>query len=153
MTFDGAGVAARRRVLFVEGEPSLRKNVASHLFDLGLEVVTVADGDEALDLLRHWRADLVCIDINLPRASGYEMCEEVRSDARLAGVRILMTCDRASAEARAHSFEAGADAHLTKPYSLGRLTKEILGLLSSGPSERERELEAELESEEELKIA
>jgi DNA-binding response OmpR family regulator len=127
-------IASRHRiVMFIDGEPSLRKNVTSHLSELGLEVVAVGDGDGALAALRERRPDIVCIDVNLPRMSGYEVCEQIRSDPQLAGLPVLMTCDRASPEARAHSYEAGADVHLGKPYSLARLAKEVLRLLERAP--------------------
>ncbi len=119
----------RRFVLLVEDEPSLRKHAARHLTRLGLEVVEVSDGDDALSAMRERRPDLLFLDLNLPRISGYEVCEQVRSDPHLKDLMVLVTSERASLEARAHSFEAGADAYLGKPYSLRQLANEVHRLL------------------------
>jgi DNA-binding response OmpR family regulator len=123
----------RRFVLLVEDEPSLRRHAAQHLTRLGLEVVEVNDGDDALSAMRERRPDLLLLDLNLPRISGYEVCEQVRSDPQLKDLIVLVTSERESLEARAHSFEAGADAYLGKPYSLRQLAKEVHRLLDGVP--------------------
>jgi len=123
----------RRRVLLVEDEPTIRKHVADHLTTLGFEVTTVNDGDDALLALRRQRPDLLCLDLNLPRMSGYEVCEQIRSDPDLKDLVILMTSERASLEVCAYSYEAGADAYLNKPYTLDELAGEVERLLN-GPA-------------------
>ncbi len=136
MTTNSAVVASHRRlVVFVDGEPALQRNVASHLTELGIEVVAVGHGDAALVAVKEKRPDVVCIDVNLPRMSGYEVCEQIRSDPALATVAVLMTCDRASPESRAFSYEAGANVYLAKPYSVDRLAKEVLRLLERAPDD------------------
>jgi DNA-binding response OmpR family regulator len=129
-------IATRRRlVMFVDDEPSLRKNVTSHLTSLGMDVVAVGDGDAALEALRERRPDLVCLDVNLPRISGYEVCEQIRSDPALDDVVVLMTSQRISLEARAYSYEAGANAYLSKPYTMAELAKEVRRLLEPAPDD------------------
>jgi DNA-binding response OmpR family regulator len=129
-------IATRRRlVMFVDDEPSLRKNVTSHLTSLGMDVVAVGDGDAALEALRERRPDLVCLDVNLPRISGYEVCEQIRSDPALDDVVVLMTSQRVSLEARAYSYEAGANAYLSKPYTMAALAKEVRRLLEPAPDD------------------
>ena len=136
MTTNSAVVASHRRlVVFVDGEPTLQRNVAARLSELGIEVVAVGHGDAALVAVKEKRPDVVCIDVNLPRMSGYEVCEHIRSDPDLASVAVLMTCDRASPESRAFSYEAGADVYLAKPYSVDRLAKEVLRLLEGAPGD------------------
>jgi DNA-binding response OmpR family regulator len=125
--------ATKRVIVLVEDEPSLRKQVAHHLKSLGLDVIAVADGDAALAVLREQRADLLCLDVGLPRMSGYEVCEQIRSDPAFHDLAILMTSDGFSPEIRAHSFEAGADAYLSKPYPLDRLAREVWCLLQKPP--------------------
>src|SRR5690349_4905973 len=102
----------RPLVMFVDDEPLLCKNVTSHLSNLGIDVVAVGDGDAALKALCERRPQLVCIDVKLPGISGYEVCEQIRSNSSLDDVIVLMTSQRVSLEARAHSYEAGANAYL-----------------------------------------
>jgi DNA-binding response OmpR family regulator len=129
-------IATRRRlVLFVDDEPVLRRNVTAHLKSLGMDVVALGDGDAALEALREQKPDLVCLDVDLPRISGYEVCEQIRSDPALDGLVVLMTCGRLSLEARAYSYEAGANAYLGKPYSMDRLAKAVRRLLEPAPDD------------------
>jgi DNA-binding response OmpR family regulator len=100
---------------------------------VGFEVTAFANGDAALKLHREHRPDLFCLDLNLPSVSGFDLCESIRSDPQLKDVAILMTSASAQLEARAYSFEAGADAYLRKPYTLDELTGEITRLLDGSP--------------------
>jgi two-component system, OmpR family, phosphate regulon response regulator PhoB len=67
----------------------------------------------------------VCLDLNLPRISGYDVCEQIRADVALKDISILITSARNSLDVRVFSLEAGADAYLTKPYGLKQLAGEI----------------------------
>ena len=82
MTNSSVIASHRRLVMFVDGEPSHCKNVTAYLAQLGLEVVAVGDGDVALFTLRQRRPDVVCVDVNLPRMSGYEVCEQIRYEMK-----------------------------------------------------------------------
>jgi DNA-binding response OmpR family regulator len=128
-------VANRSLILFVDDEPSLQKQVTSHLTGRGMEVVAVGDGDLALLTLRQRRPALLCVNLSLPRMSGYEVCEQVRSDPELDDLVVLMTSERVSLEARAYAYEAGANAYLSKPYSLDQLAKVVETLLDPAPDD------------------
>jgi DNA-binding response OmpR family regulator len=129
---DGAqNLPKRRTALVVEDEPSVRKRMTDHLTQLGFEVLAVSDGDAALSVLQERRPDLICLDLCLPRISGYEVCERVREDPALQDLVVIMTSERASLEERAHSYEAGADAYLGQPYSFDKLAREVEKLLDS----------------------
>jgi two-component system chemotaxis response regulator CheY len=122
---------ARRYALVVEDDPSQRKQVTEHLTHLGLEVLSVADGIAALAAIQERRPDLLCLDLSLPHISGYEVCEQIRNDPALQNIAVIMTSERASLEERAHSYEAGADAYLSKPHTLEKLAKEVRRLFGS----------------------
>jgi DNA-binding response OmpR family regulator len=125
----------RRLVMFVDDEPALRKSVTSHLASLGIDVVAIGDGDSALQAMRERPPDLICLDVKLPRISGYEVCEQIRSDPAFDEVIVLMTSQRLSLEARAHSYEAGANAYLSKPYTMEQLAKVVRRLLEPAPDD------------------
>jgi two-component system phosphate regulon response regulator PhoB len=114
-----------RLVLVVEDDPDIRSLVAEHLLAAGFDVCRAQDGEVAMQIIRRRRPDVVCLDLNLPRISGYEVCEQIRADVAIEGVSILITSARSSLDVRVCSIEAGADAYLTKPYSLKQLTNEI----------------------------
>jgi DNA-binding response OmpR family regulator len=114
-----------RRVLVVEDEPDIQNMVAQHLTGEGFDVCLASNGEMALQIAREKLPSVVCLDLNLPRISGYDVCEQIRTDPALNGISILMTSARSSLDIRVFSLEAGADAYLTKPYGLEQLRAEI----------------------------
>ncbi len=123
----------RGLVLIVEDHPDTRSAVAEHLQEQGWDVAVAADGDTALLLARARRPDLVYLDLNLPKASGFEICEVIRADPILKDVVILMTSARGTVDVHAYSIEAGANAYLAKPYGLDRLTEMLDDLIQAAP--------------------
>jgi DNA-binding response OmpR family regulator len=122
---DNRSAAARGLVLVVEDEPDIQSLVAEHLIDAGFDVCLASDGEVALQIIRERLPALVCLDLNLPRISGYEVCEQIRADPELQGISILITSARNSLDVRVFSLEAGADAYIIKPYALSDLADEI----------------------------
>src|SRR5689334_9707713 len=122
---------ARRLVLVVEDEPDIRSIVAEHLQAEGYDVCLAPTGEIAMQVVRERRPGVVCLDLNLPRISGYDVCEQIRADLTLQDVAILITSARHSLGAMVFSLEAGADAYLAKPYKLTQLSAEIERLFES----------------------
>jgi DNA-binding response OmpR family regulator len=114
-----------RLVLVVEDDPDARGLIADHLRSEGFEVCVAPDGETAMQMIRRRLPDVVCLDLNLPRISGYDVCEQIRADPAISGVSILITSARNSLDVRVFSLEAGADAYLTKPFGLRQVTHEI----------------------------
>src|SRR4051794_4740464 len=80
----------RRLVLVVEDHPDTQSALAAHLEEQGWEVAVASDGDSALRIARDRRPDLVCLDVNLPAMSGYDVCEQIRTDPALETAKVLM---------------------------------------------------------------
>jgi DNA-binding response OmpR family regulator len=117
-------------VLVVEDDPDIRSIVAKHLTEAGFHVCVAADGEMALQLIRAERPAVVCLDLNLPRISGYDVCEQIRADPAIKDTSILITSARNSFDVKVFSLEAGADAYLIKPYGLKQLSGEIARLFA-----------------------
>jgi DNA-binding response OmpR family regulator len=98
----------------------------------GYDHSRVADGAEALPRIRATHPDLVLLDVMLPGASGYEICQGVRLDPNLADVKILMMTARGSAIERRKGLALGADGFITKPFELKELREEVRRLLDAG---------------------
>src|SRR6266496_1372613 len=120
-----------RLVLVVEDHPDTQFVLAEHLARAGWEVAVASDGDSALRIVRERHPEVVCLDLNLPNISGYDVCEQIRTDPNLDGVLILMTSARHTLDVRAHSLDAGADAYLPKPFDLDELTGAVEALCRS----------------------
>lgn len=106
---------SRLRMLLVHDEPEFTEAVKTTLSDMGFEVdVAIDPGDAVVQLLSRL-PDLVCVNLNLPRDSGYDVCELIRGDASLDKLPIVVMSDRHFPEDLAYAEEAGADVFLRLP--------------------------------------
>ena len=120
-------------VMVVVAEPTLRQLVQRQLKSQSFDVVIASDAEAAIHELETRKPHLVCIDLLLPRDSGYEVCEFIRRTPRLRDVPILVMSERASAADRAYAEEAGADGFLPKPFSLNQFNEQVRALLAGDP--------------------
>jgi two-component system phosphate regulon response regulator PhoB len=74
--------------------------------------------------------------MNLPQISGYDVCEQIRSDPALQGLGILMTSAQGSLAVRAFCLDAGADGFLPKPFELDEVAEAIERILSGAPESK-----------------
>lgn len=124
--------AKKQKVLLVEDDPALRRLVNGYLVRMGLEVVEASDGRAAIEALRGFMPDLVCLDLMLPEISGYDVCEAIRKNPALRAVPILMISARSLPEDRAQAEEVGATAYLIKPFSRVEFSNNVRALLQEG---------------------
>jgi DNA-binding response OmpR family regulator len=115
-----------RTILIVDDEPNLREALAEGLEAEGFQVVTAADGREALVRFRETGPDLIILDLMLPELSGVEVCRIVRAESP---VPILMLTAKDSEVDKVVGLELGADDYVTKPFSLRELLARIRALL------------------------
>lgn len=109
-------------VLVVEDDPAIRAVCADAIRDLGYDVTEASDGAKAIDEIDRQRPSAIVLDLQLPRANGYEVLQHVRStDSRNATPVIVMS---AAATGR-WSIRHGANAYLPKPFDLSRLTRVV----------------------------
>jgi signal transduction histidine kinase len=88
-------------------------------------VLLAADGESALSLARYKRPDVVVADIMMPQLDGFGLLRELRSDAALADVPVVLLSARAGEASRVEGLEAGADDYLVKPFSARELLATI----------------------------
>lgn len=127
---------APRRVLLVHDEPELSLAVKDAFEDLGCTVDLAIDPGDAVSRLIERRPDLVCVNLNLPRDSGYDLCELIRGDEELDRMSIVVMSDRSSPEDIAYAEEAGADVFVKLPSpskSLASLAAHLAPLLRGEP--------------------
>ncbi|HQW50710.1 MAG TPA: response regulator, partial [Tepidiformaceae bacterium] len=107
------------RVLVVEDEESIASAIERGLIKQGYAVDVAHDGAEALDKAAVNSYDVVCLDLNLPRVDGIEVCRRLRED-RFGGGIIMLTA-RSSIKERVEGLDYGADDYLVKPFAFSEL--------------------------------
>jgi two-component system cell cycle response regulator len=130
----------RARILVVDDEPAIREYESSLLSELGHEVLTAADGAEALELARAKQPHLVLLDIMMPELSGIEVCRQLRADPRTRDIRVIVVSAVDAKRALEESIIAGADDFLAKPIHALELMVRVRSILRvrNIPDEEER---------------
>ena len=118
-----------KRILIIEDDRDIVELVRYNLANEGFEVTSVADGSAALASLRKSTPDLVILDLMLPKLPGLEVCKEIRRDAALNRLPILMLTARGEEADRVIGLEMGADDYVTKPFSPRELAARVKALL------------------------
>lgn len=118
--------AMAERILVVDDEAILLETIAFQLERQGYEVVTSADGEDALNKAREHHPDLIILDIMLPKLDGFEVCRKLRQEMNTP---ILMLTARDDEIDRVVGLEVGADDYLTKPFSMRELLARVKALL------------------------
>jgi DNA-binding response OmpR family regulator len=127
---------ASRAVLVVEDDPALLGAMQRYLASMGFRVLTASDYQTAITQLTPTPLHGVCVHLNLPNESGYELCERIREEPSLYFVPIMVTSERAFPEDMARAEEAGANAFLKKPFSMQLLTQCMEMLILGGAESR-----------------
>ncbi len=118
------------RVLLVEDQATLLKNLRQGLEEEGFAVDTAADGDEADVKAKSTPYDVVVLDIMLPKQDGLTLLKKWRA----AGIttHVLMLTARGTLNDKVHGLDTGADDYLTKPFELDELLARIRALIRRG---------------------
>jgi chemosensory pili system protein ChpA (sensor histidine kinase/response regulator) len=123
-------VDRRAFALVVDDSITVRRVTQRLLERHGMRVATARDGVDALTILQDHVPDIVLLDIEMPRMDGYELATQIRADARLRDVPIVMITSRVGDKHRAKAIEIGVDDYLGKPYQESQLLDAIEPLLA-----------------------
>lgn len=107
---------ARTTVLVVDDSITVRRVAERLLLRNGYRVLTARDGVDAMALLHTETPDAVLLDIEMPRADGFEVAAFIRKHARLSQLPIVMVTSRSGEKHRARARQLGVDGYLTKPW-------------------------------------
>lgn len=121
-----------KTILIVDDEEDLVKVTTFRLKSLGYNVAAGVNGQEALDLIKEKRPDLVLLDLRLPVMDGRDVCKAVKADPELKDIPIVMftaSTEQISVQAK----EAGADGFLVKPFEQEQLIAVLDKFLKGGP--------------------
>jgi len=126
--------------LVVDDLPDLRNLVASTLSSQGYRTMQAANGEDALELAKIKRPDIIITDWMMPIMTGVELIEKVRENPDISGVPIVLLTAKSDEQSRLAGTEQGADAFLGKPFSEQELNSIVRNLVAL--KAREHEVEA-----------
>lgn len=125
-----------KKILIVEDELHIRTLLEQTLEELedefDVEILSAADGEEGLSIIRDQRPQVVFLDIMMPKMNGYEVCRIVKNDPELKDTVIVLLTAKGQEVDRRRGLEIGAYDYMTKPFDpdeVEDLAKELLQIV------------------------
>lgn len=118
------------KIMVVDDDPQIRRVLRTAFVAQGYEALDARNGEEALEMLRDEKVDLVILDVNMPGMSGLETCRAIRS---MSEIPIVMLTVRDAEADKVEALDAGADDYMTKPFGSPELLARIRAALRRAP--------------------
>ncbi len=135
----GASTRGKKLILLADDSPLIHRHTTPILEEAGYEVVSAADGEEALGLVAAHRPDLVITDVEMPKMDGYALCKTLKTASATAHLPVLICSALGEAADLERGFDAGADDYMVKPVLPEELTTRVRQLFAGTmPASRER---------------
>jgi DNA-binding response OmpR family regulator len=118
-----------KRVLIADDEPNIVTSLEFLMENAGYETKVATNGNEALELAASFRPDLMLLDIMFPLRSGYEVCQQLKSDPATRDIKVVIISAKGRDVEVAKALELGADAYIAKPFSTRELVAKVREML------------------------
>jgi two-component system KDP operon response regulator KdpE len=129
-------MAEKPRILVVDDEPQITRVLRASLGMHGYDIQVANDGEAGLDIFNDWKPDLVITDLSMPKMTGIELCEKIRSHSE---VPIIVLSVRGEDNSKIEALDKGADDYVTKPFSINELLARIRANLRRAGAAKEDE--------------
>lgn len=123
------------RLLLVEDDQTLSEIVSTLLKQEAYRVTLTRNGEDALRLAREERPDLILLDVLLPKMSGFEVCQRLRSDPATCLIPIILVTALGATKDKVTGFKLGADEYLSKPFDSLELLARVERVLQRSREE------------------
>lgn len=121
-----------KKIMVVDDEADIRELIRFNLEKEGFEVVSVSDGETALEEARLRQPDLILLDVMLPGMDGVEVCFKLKSDVAFKSIPIVMLSAKSDESDQLVGLKIGADDYLVKPFSPKVLVAKIGAIIRRG---------------------
>ena len=119
-----------KKILIVDDEPNIVMALEYTFKKQNFEVFIARDGQEALDILKNQLPDIIILDVMMPNVDGYATIEQIKADEKLNHCKIIFLSAKNKEKDIEKGLMLGANAYVTKPFSLKKLTQQISELLN-----------------------
>jgi len=120
---------SRGKVLVVDDEEYIQHILNFSFGAEGYDVVTAADGEEAIKKAKSEKPDIIVLDIMMPKMDGYEACKRLKTDPSTKSIPVILLTAKGREVDRKLGAQAGADDYVVKPFSPGRLIERVEGMM------------------------
>jgi DNA-binding response OmpR family regulator len=118
-----------KKILIVDDEPNIVMTLEYTFKKSNYEVFIARDGQEALDILKTNFPDVIILDIMMPMVDGFATLEQIRKDANLQHTKVMFLSAKNKESDIEKGLELGADAYMTKPFSIKKVVEKVEELL------------------------
>jgi len=115
----------KRNILVADDSPTIRKFLSFTLASRGFNIISAADGMEALEKLPTAKVDLIITDINMPNVDGFEFIRSVRGNDEYKDVPIIILSSLGGEAEINQGITCGANSYLIKPFNPNRVAYEV----------------------------
>lgn len=112
-------------ILVVDDSPTVLKLVCKALATTGHHIITASDGEEALQKVTTEHPDLMVLDVIMPHKNGYQVCRQLKNDAKTHDIKIILLTSKDQQADRFWGMKYGADAYLSKPFQEAELLATV----------------------------
>jgi twitching motility two-component system response regulator PilH len=120
---------SKAKILVVDDSPTDLKIMSEPFKSGGYELVTAADGEEALRKAESERPDLMVLDVVMPKMNGFQVCRKIKTTPELKGIKVILLTSKSQESDQFWGMKQGADAYMTKPFDGNELLAKAASLL------------------------
>ena len=131
------------KILVIEDEPDIRRNLEYNITREGYNVLTAASLSEAEHIVNKQLVSLILLDLMLPDGSGLELCKKLKANSETEAIPIIILTAKDDEVDKVVGFELGADDYVTKPFSVRELILRIKAVLKRGQKDSNEIVEVE----------
>jgi CheY-like chemotaxis protein len=132
---------SKRTLLLADDSVTIQKVVNLTFADEGIDVITVGDGDSAMEKISQFTPDVVLADVHMPGLSGYRICEIIRENPSTKDLPVILLVGSFEPFDESEAARVGANAYLTKPFqSIRQLVSQVTDLMGDSDAIEEQSI-------------
>ena len=118
-----------KKILIVDDEPNIIMSLEYTFKKNNYEFFIARDGQEALDIVKNSFPDVIILDVMMPMVDGYATLEQIKKDVNLKHTKVIFLSAKNKASDIEKGLSLGADAYLTKPFSIKNVVDKVYELV------------------------
>lgn len=118
-----------KKILIVDDEPNIVMSLEYTFKKNNFEVFIARDGQEAIDFLQTIHPDVIILDVMMPMVDGYATLEHIKKEESLKHTKVIFLSAKNKESDIQKGLDLGADAYLTKPFSVKKIVEQVMELV------------------------